>query len=47
MNHINLQWREPGATVVPSVPLSRRSVWRKVWRWLAALAPIPFCNRRK
>jgi hypothetical protein len=34
-----------GGTIHP--PLSRRSVWRKVWRWLAALAPISFCNRRK
>jgi hypothetical protein len=32
----DLQWKEPGATVIPSVPLARRSWWRRVWRWLRA-----------
>ena len=31
----SLNWREPGQTLVPVLPPSRKSIWKRVWRWLA------------
>lgn len=34
--HDSLNWREPGATIVPSIPPRRRRSWR-LMRWLRSL----------
>ena len=31
----SLNWRQPGEELVPILPHSRLSFWRRVWRWLA------------
>ena len=32
----SLNWREPGATIVPSVP-PRRKLLNRAWRWVMTL----------
>ena len=31
----SLNWRQPGEELVPILPHSRLSFWRRVWRWIA------------
>lgn len=41
----SLNWREPGQTLVPIIPPSRQSWWRRIWRRLAITrAPISSRN---